>query len=167
MASIHRRQMFESGSEENNGELLVRLVNFSRVFIYFVAAWVQATLLIEFMNTIPPRYDISLVTVPLLLGLWDFVMGFWSIKPSTRFWNIAFIVPIVSITVAVNTIAPLLLLSSPTIIESIMFGLSLLILLVSFIEIYALRKVASSWIRKIDRNLSTDTSASEIRTYDL
>ncbi|TFG95466.1 hypothetical protein E4H12_13190 [Candidatus Thorarchaeota archaeon] len=155
--------MFEDESEGNNGELLVRLVNFSRVFIYLAAVWVQATVLIGHMNSIPPRYDIMIVAVPLFLGLWDLVMAIWSVKPSTRFWNIAFIVPLVSIAVAINTIAPLLAMLSLPVVETIMLGLSLLVILVSVIEIYALRKVMSSWIRKIDRNFSVD----ELRTYDM
>ena len=159
--------MYEDEPEGTRGESLVVLVNISRVFIYFAAAWVQSTLLVEYMNAIPPRYDISLVTVPLLLGMWDFVMAFWSIKPSTRFWNIAFIVPIVSITVSINTIAPLLTLLSLSTHDAIMLGLSLLVILVSFIEIIALRRVMSSWIRKIDRSFSGDKSANEFRTYDL
>lgn len=155
--------MFEDESDGNNGELLSRLVNFSRVFIYFAAAWVQATVLIEQMNAFPPRYDITIVAVPLFLGLWDFLMAFWSIKPSTRFWSIALIIPIVSITVAINTTAPLLILRSLAVVESIMLLLSLLVILVSIIEIYALRRVVKSWVRKIDRNVSVD----EIRTYNI
>ena len=155
--------MLEDEYEGNNGESLVRLVNFSRVFIYFAAAWVQSTVLLECINSSSLRCDVMIVAVPLFLGLWDLVMAFWSIRPSTRFWNIAFIVPLVSIAVAVNTIAPILALASLPVVETIMFGLCLIVILVSVIEIYALRKVAGSWIRKIDRNSSVD----EIRTYDL
>ncbi|MHA1137915.1 MAG: hypothetical protein ACTSSE_15655 [Candidatus Thorarchaeota archaeon] len=155
--------MFEDEYEGNNGELLVRLVNFSRVFIYFTAAWVQAIVAWECMNTRYMRCTLMIVVVPLLLGLWDLVMAFWSIRPSTRFWNIAFIVPLVSIAVAINTIAPILTMLSPAIVETIMLVLSLLVILVSIIEIYALRKVARSWVRKLNQNTSVD----EIRTYDL
>lgn len=155
--------MFEDEYEGNNGELLVRLVNFSRVLIYFTAAWVQAIVAWECMNTPYMRCTLMIVVVPLLLGLWDLVMAFWSIRPSTRFWNIAFIVPLVSIAVAINTIAPILTMLSPAIVETIMLTLSLLIILVSIIEIYALRKVARSWVRKLNQNASVD----EIRTYDL
>jgi hypothetical protein len=155
--------MFEDEFEGNNGELVVKLVNFSRVFIYFAAAWVQATVLAECMNDIPPRCDFLIVLVPVLLGSWDFAMALWSIKPSTRFWNISFLVPLVSIAVAINTIAPFPAMSFLPIAETIMFGLSLIVILVSIIEMYALLKVANSWVKKIDRNSSVD----EIRTYDL
>ena len=155
--------MYEEEYERNNGELLVRLVNFSRVLIYFAAAWVQSTVLIECMNSIPPQCDFMIVLVPVFLGLWDFAMALWSIKPSTRFWNIAFLVPLVSIAVAINTIAPILVISSLTIVETIMLGLSVIVILISVIEIYALRKVARFWIRKINRNVSVD----EVRTYDV
>ena len=155
--------MIEEEYEGNSGELLVRLVNFSRVFLYFSAAWVQAIVAWECVNTPYMRCTLMIVVVPLFLGLWDFVMGLWSIKPSTRFWNIAFIVPIVSIAVAINTIAPILPTVSYSEVDAIMLGLSLLVLLVSFIEIHALRKVTRSWIRKLNRNTSVD----EIRTYNL
>lgn len=155
--------MIEEEHEGNNGELLVRLVNFSRVLIYFAAAWVQSTVLLECMNSSPLGCDPMIVTVPILLGLLDFVMAIWSVKPSTRFWNIAFLVPLISIVIAINTIAPILAMTSLPVVETIMLGLSLFVILVSAIEIYALRKVMSSWIQKIDHNFSVD----EIRTYDV
>ena len=155
--------MYEDEFGGNNGELLVRLVNFSRVFIYFAAAWVQSIVLLECMKNTPPRCDFMIVSVPVFLGLWDFVMAIWSIKPSARFWNIAILVPLVSLAVAINTVAPLLLLASLSAVETIMLLLSLTVILVSIVEILALRKVVRYWIRKIDRNSSVD----EIRTYDL
>ena len=155
--------MIEDEYEGNTGELVVRLVNFSRVFIYFAAAWVQATVLAECLHDIPPRCDFMIVLVPVLLGSWDFAMALWSIKPSTQFWNISFLVPLVSIAVAINRISPVIALSSLSLVETIMLDLSLIVILVSIIEVYALLKVGSSWIRKINRNASVD----EIRTYEL
>lgn len=155
--------MFEDECKENNEELLVRLVNFSRVFIYFAAAWVQSTVLAECMNSTAQSCEPMIVIVPVLLGLWDFIMAIWSIKTSTRFWNKAFLVPLVSIAVGINTIFPLVSMSSLPIVETIMLDLSLIVILVSVIEFYALLKVRSSWIRKINQNASVD----EIRTYEL
>lgn len=154
--------MFEDEYEGYNGELLVRLVNFSRVFIYFAAAWIQSGVLWECVRTPYTQCTAMIVIVPVFLGFWDFIMAFWSIRPSTRFWNISFIVPIISIAVAINTIAPILAMVSMPIVETVMLGLSLLVLIVSFVEIQALRKVMRSWIRKLNQNTSVD----EIRTYE-
>lgn len=155
--------MFEYEQEERNkGESLVRSVNFSRVLIYTIAAWVQFTLVVDCINT-SGNCDWMPVLVPIILGLWDFVMGIWSLKPSTRFWNIAFIVPVISLIVAINTIMPLVFILSLTLHETIMLYLSIGIILVSFIEFYGLLQVIKYWNKKLNLNKSVD----EIRTYEL
>jgi len=154
--------MFEEEYEGNNGESLVRLVNFSRVIIYIAAALVQFNLLVDCINA-SGNCDWMIVLIPLFLGLWDFVMGLWSFKPSTRFWNIAFLVPVVSLAVAINSILYLIFLVSHTLHESILFDLSVIVVLVSFIEFYGLRQVTRSWVKKLDQNQSVD----EIRTYEI
>lgn len=155
--------MFEHEYEEgNSGESLVRLVNFSRVLIYIVAALIQFTLLADCITT-SGNCDWMIVLVPLFLGLWDFIMGLWSLKPSTRFWNIAFLVPVVSLAVAINTIMPLIFLPSHILHEIIMLYLSFVIILVSFIEFYGLLQVIKSWNKKLNQNKSVD----EIRTYEI
>ena len=107
-----------------------------------------------------------IVTVPLLLGIWDFLMAISNIKPLSRLWIVAFITPLVSIAVAINTIAPILTMQTIPPVESIMLGLSLLVLLISFLELHTLRRVGRYWIRKSNRNTSS-TIVDEIRTYDL
>jgi len=64
--------MIEDGDEYeydegNSGELLVRLVNFSRVFIYFAAAWVQAIVAWECVNTPYMQCTLMIVVVPCLV----------------------------------------------------------------------------------------------------
>ncbi len=156
--------MFEHEYDEegNSGESLVRLVNFSRVLIYIIAALVQFDFLVICFNE-SGNCDWMIVLVPLFLGLWDFVMGLWSMKPSTRFWNVAFLVPVVSLAVAINSIMYLIFLISHTFHESVMFGLSIVVVLVSFIEFYGLLQVIKSWNKKLDQNKSVD----EIRTYEV
>ena len=154
--------MFEHEYEGNTGESLVRLVNFSRVIIYITAALVQYNLLIDCIN-ISGNCDLMMVLIPLFLGLWDLVMGLWSLRPSTRFWNIAFLVPVVSLIAAIRTIISLMFVPSLALHETIMLDLSIVVVLVSFIEFYGLRQVTRSWIRKLDQNQSVD----EIRTYEI
>ena len=154
--------MFEDEYEGNTGESLVRLVNFSRVIIYITAALVQYNLLVDCMNT-SSNCDLTMVLIPLFLGLWDFVMGFWSLKPSTRFWNIAFLVPVVSLIAAINTIRSLIFMLSLTLHETIMLFLSIVVVLVSFVEFYGLRQVTRSW----DKKLFPNKSVNEIRTYEI
>lgn len=154
--------MFEDEYEGNKGESLVRLVNFSRVIIYITAALVQYNLLVDCINT-SGNCDLTMVLIPLFLGLWDLVMGLWSLKPSTRFWNIAFLVPVVSIIAAIRTIMSLMFMPSLTLHETIMLNLSIVVVIVSFIEFHGLRQVTRSWVRKLDQNKSVD----EIRTYEI
>jgi len=154
--------MFEHEYEGNNGESLVRLVNFSRVIIYIAAALVQFNLLVDCMNT-SSNCDLTMMLIPLFLGLWDFVMGLWSLKPSTRFWNIAFLVPVVSLIAAINTIRSLIFMLSLTLHETIMLFLSIVVVLVSFVEFYGLRQVTRSW----DKKLFPNKSVNEIRTYEI
>ena len=154
--------MFEHEYEGNKGESLVRLVNFSRVIIYIAAALVQFNLLIDCINA-SGNCDWMIVLIPLFLGIWDFVMGLWSLKPSTRFWNIAFLVPVVSLIAAINTIRSLIFMLSLTLHETIMLFLSIVVVLVSFVEFYGLRQVTRSW----DKKLFPNKSVNEIRTYEI
>ncbi len=154
--------MFEHEYEGDKGESLVRLVNFSRVIIYFIAALVQYNLLVDCINT-SGNCDLTMVLIPLFLGLWDLAMGLWSLKPSTLFWNIAFLVPVVSLIAAIRTIMSLVFMPSFTLHETIMLDLSIVVVLVSFIEFYGLRQVTRSWVKKLDQNQSVD----EIRTYEI
>lgn len=154
--------MFEHEYEGNKGESLVRLVNFSRVIIYITAALVQYNLLVDCINT-SGNCDLTMLLIPLFLGLWDFVMGLWSLKPSTRFWNIAFLVPVVSLIAAIRTIMSLVFMPSLTLHETIMLDLSIVVVLVSFIEFYGLRQVTKSWNKKLGLNRPVD----EIRTYEI
>jgi len=154
--------MFEHEYEGNKGESLVRLVNFSRVIIYIAAALVQFNLLIDCINA-SGNCDWMIVLIPLFLGIWDFVMGLWSLKPSTRFWNIAFLVPDVSLIAAINTIRSLIFMLSLTLHETIMLFLSIVVVLVSFVEFYGLRQVTRSW----DKKLFPNKSVNEIRTYEI
>ncbi|MHA1615601.1 MAG: hypothetical protein ACTSYJ_12210 [Candidatus Thorarchaeota archaeon] len=152
--------MFEHEYEGNKGESLVRLVNFSRVIIYIAAALVQFNLLIDCINA-SGNCDWMIVLIPLFLGIWDFVMGLWSLKPSTRFWNIAFLVPVVSLIAAIRTIMSLVFMPSLSLHETIMLDLSIVVVLLSFIEFYGLREVTKSWNKKLSLNRPVD----EIRTY--
>ncbi len=154
--------MFEDEYEGNTGESLVRLVNFTRVIIYITAALVQYNLLVDCINT-SGNCDLTMVLIPLFLGLWDLGMGLWSLNPSTRFWNIAFIVPVVSLIAAINTIRSLIFMLSLTLHETIMLYLSIAVVLVSFIEFYGLRQVTKSW----DKKLFPNKSVNEIRTYEI
>jgi len=154
--------MFEHEYEGNKGESLVRLVNFSRVLIYITAALVQYNLLIYCINT-SGNCDLTMVLIPMFLGIWDLVMGLWSLKPSTRFWNIAFLVPVVSIIAAIRTIMSLMFMPSLTLHETIMLALSIVVVLVSIIEFHGLRQVTKSWNKKLGLNRPVD----EIRTYEI
>ncbi|MBN2229417.1 MAG: hypothetical protein JW779_07455 [Candidatus Thorarchaeota archaeon] len=148
--------------ESNNGELLIRLVNLCRVLFYFTAAWVQYDPLIDCI-ILTGNCDVMLVLVPLFLGILDFAMIVWSRKASTKFWNIALIIPIISIAVAINTISPLVFLLSRTIPETIMLSLSIAVLLVSIIEFHGLRQMIHYWTTKPAPTESID----EVRTYEI
>ena len=158
--------MYEDEYEGNSGELLVRLLNLSRFFIYSAAVWVQTIVLVECFSGSPPQCNAMIVIVPLLLGIWDFLMAVSNIKPLTPLWIIAFLAPLVSIGVAINTIAPILIMQTIPQVESIMLGLSLLVLLISILELHTLRRVGRFWIRKTTNRNTSAHIVDEIRTYD-
>ena len=140
--------------EGYDSESRIRLVNFSRVLMYSTAAWIQIPL---------ASNDLMIVLVPVFLGCWDFVMGIWSINPSTRFWNMSFIIPLISTIVAMNTILHLWYSLTLSVFGAIMFWLSIGVILVSLVEIRTLAITVRIWNWKLDRNTSID----EIRTYEV
>ncbi|TFG31480.1 hypothetical protein EU527_12395 [Candidatus Thorarchaeota archaeon] len=154
--------MSEFGYERKNGIIVARFMNFTRFFLYISAALIQFNLL---TNQIILRNsaDWLLVLVPLSLGSWDLLMALWKGYSSSFFWKISFVAPIISLAIAIHTMIPLISLTSPIIAEVVMFCLSLGVVMVSIIELYALYQFAFGYMNKPYLKQVVD----ETRTYEV
>ena len=146
--------MQNEATEGYDGGQRVKFVNFSRVLFYFTAAWIQLPLINE---------DAMIVLVPVILAIWDFIMGIWSNEPSTRFWYVSFIVPFISMIVASNTILHLMVALPLSSLGVILLLLSLGVFGISLVELNTLRKMTSYW----NRNIKQTINAAETRTYTI
>ena len=147
---------------KNNSRLLVRLINLSRIPMYFAVAWMQLIWFLECTRgPSPASCNPWNFGVPMYLGLLDVLIGFWSIQPSRRFWSAALLVSILAIGISVNSLLPIIIGVSSNIPMLIMGAL---VLAVSLIEFRELLKIHSQ-NRTGPAPMVLSKYESEIRTY--
>jgi len=151
-------------SESHHTPLIVRLINLSRVVMYFSVAFVQFVYLECLQPEAIAPCDTMLVYVPLFLGLLDSFMVIWSTRITKRFWQVAFVVSILAILVSANSLMPLFPMSDPlTSLQSAMLVLGGAVFVVSTVELIFFRGVHLQ--KTFSFETETTSPDSEIRTY--
>ena len=153
---------YSTPSETNHSSLVIRLVNLSRVVMYFSVAFVQFVNLECLQPGSTTPCDTMLVYVPLFLALLDSFMVIWSTRMSKQFWQTAFLVSVLAILVSVNSLVPIFQMIDPlSSLQSAMLVLGGGVLLVSVMELIIFRNVQ---LRK-QYVVEAIQPKKEIRTY--
>lgn len=151
-------------SEIHQSSHIVRLINLTRVVMYFSVAFVQFVHLECLQPEAIAPCDTMLVYVPLFLGLLDSLMVIWSTRITKRFWQVAFLVSILAILVSANSLMPLFPMSDPiTSLQSAMLLLGGAVFVVSTVELIFFRGVHLQ--KTFSFETETSSPNSEIRTY--
>jgi hypothetical protein len=145
-----------------HSSLVSRLINLSRVVMYFSVAFVQYINLDCLQQGSTTPCDAMLVYVPLFLGLLDSVMVIWSDVMTKRFWQVAFLVSVLAVLVSLNTLIPIFQMTDPhTSLQSAMLVFGSGIILVSVLEMIFFIGV---YLRK-QYSMDASQPESSIRTY--
>ncbi|MFW9911598.1 MAG: hypothetical protein ACFFEU_03950 [Candidatus Thorarchaeota archaeon] len=152
---------FHVVDNKSNSKLLVRLINLSRIPMYFSVAWMQYLWYLDCIRgPAPASCNPWNFGVPMYLGLLDVLMGFWSIRPSRKFWSAALLVSLIAIGISANSLLPIIRGISSNIPMLIMGVLVLSLSLIEFRELLRIRN------RIGPAPMVFAKYESEIRTYD-
>jgi len=152
----------DEGSLESNSNIVLKFVNYSRRALYGIAVWVQLSILLV-CTLSAGTCDPMTVLVPVFLIFTDMLMITWSRKPFSGFLIVSVVVSIMSLSIAMNTIYPRIILSTFLNLDDfIMVMLGLGVLFVSFIDLLML-----IYLTRPQEEQKKDTEWSDtMRTYD-
>jgi hypothetical protein len=122
--------VYEWDSERSATAKGIRTVNTLRALSYFLVAGVQ----IVYCSTEVSSCRPMIVLVPLSLGLVDSLLIWQSGKDTLRIKILALLMCVISLTVAINTLVPILYGGALTAHTQVMLILSLVVIIVSIVE---------------------------------
>ena len=155
-------------AEESDSYMhIVKRINVSRAFIYFVVTGLQSYWLLECLSSRTPVFcNVNLVIVPAVLTLLDLALIVWTPEQAPRFLKAARIVSVIAILISINTLLPIIGRGRFDILPSlIMMIFGYIIIMISVIEISILILKDRVKYRTLNRDEEIE-SDSEIRTYD-
>ena len=125
-------KVYEGDVERSTTAKLVKVINVIRAMIYFLVVGVQ----LVHCNTEVTTCGVMLVLVPLIMGVMDSLLIWWSGRDSMGVKFGALSLSIVSAMIAIDTLAPILYSSGPaTDYLNFMAYLSLGVIIMSTLEI--------------------------------
>jgi hypothetical protein len=120
--------------------LLVKLINLSRIPMYFSVAWMQYLWYIDCIRgPTPASCNVWNFAVPMYLGILDILMGLWSLRPSRGYWSSVVLVSVLAIGISANSILPIIRGISFNMPMMIMGSLVLAVSLIEFVELMKVR----------------------------
>ena len=150
--------MYEGDKERSETAKSIRAVNTLRALSYFLVVVVQ----IVYCNTEVSSCRAMIVLVPLSLGLVDSLLIWQSGKDTLRVRILALLMCVISLAVAINTLAPILYGGAPTAHTQVMLILSLIVIIVSIVEFV----IVSYDFASTKQNSESIVYSKSIRSYN-
>jgi hypothetical protein len=149
--------VYEGDKERSEIAKSIRTVNTLRALSYFLVAVVQ----IVYCSTEVSSCRVMIVLVPLSLGFVDSLLIWQSSKDTLRIRILALLMCVISLGVAINTLAPILYGGASTAHTQVMLILSLVVIIVSIVEFV----IVSYDFASIKQNSESIVFSKSIRTY--